>query len=575
MEAELKAAGAEFTSSGIKCPFHEDKHPSGGTYQGDKDKVWRFKCQTVSCGFWGDVFDVRAKRTGKPLTEILKEAAPPMPWEAALARKQGPRIYGDLDQLVATLGDGLDSTYKYTNPDTGKIDLVVCKFVRPEGKTFKQIHMQGNGYILGSPPKPWPIYNRTRIKQADTVLLVEGEKCVHAAATIGVVATTSPCGAGKAEYADWTPLAGKKAILWPDNDTAGRNHMEDVARILSKLDPPTSVSVIDPAKYQLGPKQDIADYLEALDSDVQKVIIDEAITNAEPYGTKSGVSRLFKKIGSGEISDVSWPWDELTRLTNALLPGTITLLCGDPGSTKSFLLLESSVYWYRLGYKIAVFALEDDHDFHCRRILAQVAGNANLMNNAWVKSNQALADEAIRQYDSFLIDIGKHLYDMPAKQVDHAYVLDWINAQAKSGARIIGIDPVTAIEATKEPWVADQKFIASAKNIMKDYGASLVCVTHPKKGRKSGVDMEDMAGGAAYSRFSHCIMWIKAFKEPVSMTVRSSSGTWPMDVNRSIKLNKTRNSTGIGWDIGYMFDGRTLTFHEQGVILDEPKKAKY
>ena len=45
-------------------------------------------------------------------------------------------------------------------------------------------------------------------------LTVEGEKVVHALHDYSVVATTSPCGAGKAKHPDWTPLAGKNVILY-------------------------------------------------------------------------------------------------------------------------------------------------------------------------------------------------------------------------------------------------------------------------------------------------------------------------------------------------------------------------
>ena len=76
-------------------------------------------------------------------------------------------------------------------------------------------------------------------------MVVEGEKCGDVLLELGIAATTSPCGAGKAEYADWTPLAGKKVILWSDNDPTGRNHMKQVAEQLQRLDPspPSSMSL--------------------------------------------------------------------------------------------------------------------------------------------------------------------------------------------------------------------------------------------------------------------------------------------------------------------------------------------
>ncbi len=54
----------------IRCPFHDDHSPSSGVYV--EAGVWRFKCH--SCGFGGDVFDVRAKVSGREVAELLREA---------------------------------------------------------------------------------------------------------------------------------------------------------------------------------------------------------------------------------------------------------------------------------------------------------------------------------------------------------------------------------------------------------------------------------------------------------------------------------------------------------------------
>ena len=74
LKQELEAAGAKFAAGGaVNCPFHDDKRPSAGIYQG-KDSAFRFKCQAADCGFCGDIFDVRARATNRPLAEVLLEA---------------------------------------------------------------------------------------------------------------------------------------------------------------------------------------------------------------------------------------------------------------------------------------------------------------------------------------------------------------------------------------------------------------------------------------------------------------------------------------------------------------------
>lgn len=73
-----------------------------------------------------------------------------------------------------------------------------------------------------APPDPRPLYNQPGMTTSDSVVLVEGEKCAQALINIGVVATTAMHGANApVEKTDWTPLAGKHVLIWPDLDKAG------------------------------------------------------------------------------------------------------------------------------------------------------------------------------------------------------------------------------------------------------------------------------------------------------------------------------------------------------------------
>ena len=70
----LQGAGAVVTGQSVKCPFHEDGNPSGWISQGKKDNVWRYQCHDVKCGVSGDIFDIQAKISGKPLGNVLGDA---------------------------------------------------------------------------------------------------------------------------------------------------------------------------------------------------------------------------------------------------------------------------------------------------------------------------------------------------------------------------------------------------------------------------------------------------------------------------------------------------------------------
>ncbi len=244
--SELKTAGATIKADGreIICPFHEDKSPSGSVYE--KDGIFRFKCHAASCGFCGDVFDVVAKATGKSVDDVLKEHGDKQPPRKAQAQAQTKepeptKVYADMATIKAMLKpESIEAEYTYTNPSTHAADLVVIRYRDTNGKKrFWQVSPVQGGWILKRPPGRLPLYNRIQVAEAKTVVVVEGEKCVHALRRCGHGGTTSPMGAGKASYADWTPLAGKTVILWPDNDEGGRKHMQEVASILERLDPIT------------------------------------------------------------------------------------------------------------------------------------------------------------------------------------------------------------------------------------------------------------------------------------------------------------------------------------------------
>ena len=71
-----------------------------------------------------------------------------------------------------------------------------------------------------------------------------------------------PCGAGNADKADWSLLAGKNVIIWPDNDAQGFVYQNVVIGILKQLEPAVRISVIDPTSLDLQEKEDCSDFAE-------------------------------------------------------------------------------------------------------------------------------------------------------------------------------------------------------------------------------------------------------------------------------------------------------------------------
>jgi len=559
---ELEKAGAKFKGNACSCAFHNDKHPSAGIFQSEGGD-WRFKCQT--CGAKGDVWDIIAKNTGKPLAEVLKDARIESGEKIGKSASKPVKVYATIDDLKAACPGQVTDVYKYTAPDSGRIDMVVIRCQVDTGKTFRQARSCSGGFEMKAPEKPWPIYNRGRITQAETVVIVEGEKCVHVLHEYGITATTSPGGAGKAEYADWQPVAGKHCLLWPDKDDVGFKHMEQVETILQKLEPAPRISVIDPASLDLGEKEDAADFpgrLKAMGIDIRDGM-QEAIRRAKPKGFASGVSERIEAMISGKLESVEMPWGGLTKLGNAIVPGTVTLLCGSPGASKSFMLLQALSFWQDKGFKAAVYELEEDREFHLMRALAQRSGVADITRHDWVKMNPEEARSAFTEHSGFLDKLGRTIWTCDC-QVTLEQLAEWSEQRAKAGCRIICIDPVTAAVQTAKPWIADNEFLQKIKRVATEFGCSFVLVTHPTKSINEP-DMTALAGSAAYSRFAQSIFWLHSH-EPKTSKVKSACGVLDTVHNRTVHILKARNGRGSGMQFACDFVSENLTLNEFGLI---------
>lgn len=572
LREEIILNGGEFkTANAIKCPFHDDRTPSASLYE--KDGVWRFKCH--GCGFCGDIYDVRARGNQRSVEDELK--AFNAEHESPRDKKPAPKHYATVADIAAAFFDLEYPPFVYTNPETRKAELVV---VRTREKHFYQFSPSGAGFIAKGPEKPWPIYNRTRIASAEFVVVVEGEKCVHALAKLGIVATTTPGGAGKAMHADLSPLAGKKCYLWADNDPAdekgvvkGVQHIRDIEAGLNALNPPAQVFVVDHAGLDLPPKGDVVDFIDGWEGEsgdgLRKLVL-AVLEVAEPTGPAKELYTLLQDTISGKRIAVPWPWSAMGRLSNALLPGTVTMIGGDPGSGKTFALLEALVFWFVNGHEPCAFMLEDDLSFHLNRVLAQLDERGELIDPAWVKLNPDLTNEAFGRHKSLIDEIGRRIQISGDKEIPLAELTEWVRKMAAAGRRVIVIDPVTAAAVSDKPWLDDRRFVIEVKAIARRFNCSIVLSTHPRKGkRQPGGAMDDMAGGAVYSRLSHNVFWLVRHDQPKPVVIASVCGDFNTRINRTMKLLKTRNGRGGGLEIGYDFQGKSLKFAEQGVIRDD------
>jgi putative DNA primase/helicase len=134
------------------------------------------------------------------------------------------------------------ASWTYRTADCGTIGFI-HRFDLADGhkEILPQTYCQAGDrreWRFQSFPKPRPLYGLDLLA-ANTdagVIVVEGEKAADAARTIcpGVVVTW-PGGSKAVRYVDWTPLAGRKVLIWPDADAPGHDAARAICGALAGI----------------------------------------------------------------------------------------------------------------------------------------------------------------------------------------------------------------------------------------------------------------------------------------------------------------------------------------------------
>src|SRR6185312_12608012 len=89
-----------------------------------------------------------------------------------------------------------------------RFDSKNSKTGEPE-KEFRPVHLTADGWVVGDPDGPLPLYHLPELADADRVFIAEGEKACDLVHSLGLASTTSAHGAQSPHKSDWSPLAGK------------------------------------------------------------------------------------------------------------------------------------------------------------------------------------------------------------------------------------------------------------------------------------------------------------------------------------------------------------------------------
>jgi hypothetical protein len=217
------------------------------------------------------------------------------------------------------------ATYDYTD-ENGELLFQALRF---EPKDFRQRSPDGSWSIKGIRRVPYRLPRLLEaVRQGLTVYIVEGEKDVHAAESLGLVATCNPMGADNGTGNKWLPefahyFKGASVVVVPDQDEPGRRHAEWVVSTL--LSSARSVRICNPKSGK-----DLADWIES-GANITDIIDAQELVTVEP--AKPRLELLsFDQVSA--LPPVSW-------LIKDVMPAQgIGAVYGPSRSGKSFLVLD-------------------------------------------------------------------------------------------------------------------------------------------------------------------------------------------------------------------------------------------
>lgn len=303
----------------------------------------------------GDLIDVYCKARGVSIKEALPqiEAWVGMPTIRDAVEK--PQIVSSLLPVgfdIHSVPKSQLTTYTYKDYDLNTI-LTITKVAHSNGKKdFYPEFPDGSKTI----PEDYvrPLYNLPNINNADTVIIVEGEKCADYLNSLGLVATTNIGGASAPPgKTDWKPLEGKVCVLWPDNDDAGVKHQNRTLDHLSKMDV-LKIRMVKPPK-DADEKWDAADCDPKL---VKKLLSSSRVA--------------YRPIDIMADEFLAKSYDEHPPEREFLISGgfalnSASILAAEGGTGKSFMFLD-------LAIKIAYGTIYSDTSFG-----GQIQQNGNVV----------------------------------------------------------------------------------------------------------------------------------------------------------------------------------------------------
>lgn len=320
------------------CPAHDDKQPSLSIRIAQDGRILlhcHARCQPEKiCAALGiemkDLFaDSWGRDSGTSPPVNQRQPVPKNPTKKP-ARQAAVEGNSAKPEIVAT--------YDYVD-ETGKL---LYQVVRYKPKDFRQRRPDGNGgWSWNVRGVRRILYNLPALLTAGDVFIVEGEKDVHTLEKMGLVATTSPGGAGKftSEYTKYFN-EDQHVVILPDNDDPGRKHAQQVAAVLNGH--VASIRILQLSN--LPPGGDVSDWAENHDPQGAGEELCRLVDGAPEYRQEeTGDPGLW----TGQIytlEEAFKPRPKRQYIVTGLIPlPSLTIVYGPPGGFKTFVVADLAI----------------------------------------------------------------------------------------------------------------------------------------------------------------------------------------------------------------------------------------
>lgn len=261
----LKRTGTAYKG---KCPFHQDKTASLTVYP----KTQRFKC--FGCDASGDVVDFVSKYKNVDTkaaiahldTGSLLEQYKPKP-ETTAPTSENLTFVSPAPKPPATIRHPRLGTpsqvWPYVSAES-ELLFYVCRFELPGGgkevlpyTPWRNEKNRITWRFMGV-PSPRSLYGLDRLREGTTAALFEGEKTADAAQELfpHIDCLTWQGGSKAIKKTDFSPLHGRRVLIFPDADEAGILAARELYALLSPHCP--KIKAVHPITTKKG--WDVADW---------------------------------------------------------------------------------------------------------------------------------------------------------------------------------------------------------------------------------------------------------------------------------------------------------------------------